>query len=462
MQRAQVPVLCLLIVAWTCFGPAAAPGLDPPHDASQSISCGSCHITHHAAAGAITAIAGNPNLCMSCHTAAGAAGGEPLADTDQAIPGTSGTSHRWDSSAAGWIKPSPANTSPGTLRSGGSFSGRYRKTYTITVKTAGDVGTARFDWTTSNPVSQTYRDEFTALAYTGTNGTQSWSANPWLEIVEADGVNAGVVRVVANTACSAGNCLRIGGGTINTRGIRRVANVSAATSAMLTFSYARQLATCPNTSTANVALQVSSDGTTWTTLATYNLNACDTGVVTQAFDVTAYIAATFQLRLLGSGTAGASDFMYVDNVQVQDLVAGGGGTNIATGSNVALDEGITVTFTNGTPSPAFALNNQWTVYATPDLNQPVSFALSARLANGKLVCSTCHNQHSQVAEPFDPAAPAYPTSGSGGRGRHFQRSDDDINQMCVDCHSARNVTASPQGSHPVGVTIPTTGFYRTH
>jgi len=459
MTRAHISILCM-VLAWVWLAPGASSALDPPHDVSQGISCANCHITHHAAAGAITTVAGNPNLCMSCHSAAGVAAGKPFADADQAIPGLSGTSHRWDSSAAGWIKPGPANTSPGTVQSGGSFSGRYRKTYTLTIKTAGNVGTARFDWTTSNPVSQTYRDEFTAIAYTGTNGTQTWSASPWLEIVEADGVNAGTIRVVASTACASGNCLRIGGGTINTRGIRRVANISGATSAMLTFSYARQLAACPNTSTANVALQVSSDGTTWNTLATYNLNACDNSAVAQAFDVTTYVAATFQVRFLGTGTAGTNDFMYVDNVQIQDQVAGGGGTNVATGSNLPLDEGLSVTFTDATPAPAFRLNDQWTVYAIPDVNQPVSVALAARLASGKLVCSTCHNEHSQVAEPFDPTAPVYPAPGPGGAGRHFQRIDDDINQICVDCHSARNVTDASQGSHPVGVVIPSTGFYR--
>jgi hypothetical protein len=397
---------------------------------------------------------------MSCHSAGGMASSTPFADIDEAIPGTSGTSHRWDSGASGWIKTSPANTSTGTVQSAGSFIGRYRKTYTITVTTAGDVGTALFNWTTSQPVSQTYRDEFTAIAFNGTNGTQNWSGNPWQEIVEADGAGAGVIQVMTNAACVSGNCLRIGGGTIDTRGVQRVANVSPGTSATLSFSYRRQLAACPNTSTANVSLQVSSNGTTWVTLATYNLNACDTGQVAQAFDITPYIAATTRIRFLAVGTAGASDFIYIDNVQLQFLAAGGGGTNVTTAATVLLDEGITVTFTNGTPSPSFKLNDQWTVFANADINQPTTFALAARMASGKVTCSTCHNEHSQLAEPFDPAAPAYPAPGPGGAGRHYQRNDDDIDQMCVECHSARNVTASSQGSHPVGVVMPTGGFYK--
>lgn len=456
----RVAISMWLGVAAGCLVARTALALDPPHDASRSINCTSCHITHHAPGGAITKVAGNPNLCMSCHSAGGVASTLPFADTDEAIPGTSGTSHRWDSGASGWVKVNPANTSPGTVQSSGSFSGSYAKTYTITIKTAGEAGTARFDWVSSKPVSQTYRDEFTAIAYTGTNGTQDWSATPWQEVVEADGVNAGVLRVLANAACASGNCLRIGGGTIDTRALRRPANLGGATSALLTFSYRRQLATCPNTSTANVALQVSKDGTTWTSLATYNLNACDTAQVAQAFDITASIAAASQIRFLGVGTTGATDFVYVDDVQIEYMVSGGGSANVATGSSVALDEGISVTFTNGTAPPSFKVNDQWTVFANPDINQPTGLALAARITGGKVTCSACHNEHSQTAEPFDRAAPAYPTPGAngiagpGGQGRHNQRLDNNVNQMCSDCHSTRHVGTAAQGSHPVGVSIP--------
>lgn len=458
MERTLTAVA--LVVACATFMPTAAWTLDPPHDGSRTISCANCHITHHAAGGAITKIAGNPNLCMSCHSTGGVASSTPFADTDEAIPGTSGTSHRWDSSAAGWVKTNPANTSPGTVRSSGSFVGRYRKTYTITITSAGDAGTALFNWTSSKPLSLTYLDSFAAIAFGGTSGTQNWSATPWQEIVETDGPTAGLIQVVADAACVGGNCLRIGGGAINTRGVQRSANVSQGTSAMLTFSYRRQLATCPNTSTANVGLQGSSTGATWTTLATYNLNACDSGPVAQEFDITPFLAATTQIRFVGMGTAGVSDFIYIDNVQVQYLASGGGAAGVSTGTNVALDEGVTATFSNGNVSPSFKLNDQWTVYANPDINQPTTLAIAARLAAGTVTCSACHNEHSQVAEPFDPTAPAYPALGPGGEGRHFQRLDNDINQICVDCHSARNVTASALGSHPIGVLIPTAGSYK--
>jgi predicted CXXCH cytochrome family protein len=270
--------LTIVFLAWNVTGPRTAWPLDPPHNTVNAISCSNCHISHHAPGMAITTAQGNANLCMTCH---GPASGKPFADTDQAYPGQSGNSHRWDSGASGHAKASIGNTSTGKVQSGGAFTGSYAKTYTITISTQGDVGVARFSWTATAP-------------------------------------------------------------------------------------------------------------------------------------------------------------------------GGGSGTNVLTGSNVSLDQGITVTFTDGASSPSFKLNDVWRVNVRTDINQPTTAALAARISSGKIMCSTCHDEHSQANTPFDPAAPVYGGAGTGN-GRHCQRIASDTDQMCKDCHSARNVTSSSQGSHPVGV-----------
>ena len=117
-----------------------------------------------------------------------------------------------------------------------------------------------------------------------------------------------------------------------------------------------------------------------------------------------------------------------------------------------LDQGITVTFANGTASPAFRLNEVWYVYVRPDLRQPVTAAMATRLEDGKLMCSTCHDQHSQAAAPFDPSAPAYGGAGTGA-GRDLQRVAGDTDQGCKDCHVARNVASAAAGSHGVGIAV---------
>lgn len=271
--------------------------LDPPHDATNAIECSSCHTPHTAPGGAITTVAGNSNLCLSCHAPGGPAAAKAFNDVDQAFPGpglpagevAAGTSHRWDSGPSGHIEPVAGNTSSGAVQSTGTFTGRYAKTYTLTITTSGSVGTARFSWTATTP-------------------------------------------------------------------------------------------------------------------------------------------------------------------------GGGSGANVLTAASVVLDEGLSVSFANGTSGTSFVTGDRFRLYVRTDLAQPSNTALATRLENGKTLCSTCHNQHSQIEPPFDPAAPAFGGAGTGA-GRHFQRVANDAEAMCLDCHASRNVLSSTQGSHPVGVAVPVAGDF---
>ncbi len=139
---ATVAAVALAIV----FGPARA--LDPPmDDTANGIACLDCHTPHSAEGTTLTRIDGNANLCMSCHTATGMASAKAFVDSDQALPGVSGTSHRFDSGPSGHAEAATSNTSTGTVTSAGTFTGRIERQYTLTITTGGNVGTARFGWT---------------------------------------------------------------------------------------------------------------------------------------------------------------------------------------------------------------------------------------------------------------------------------------------------------------------------
>ena len=130
---------------------------DPPHNGI--VQCKSCHTLHNAPGAALTAVAGNANLCLSCHTPGGTASAKPFAPLDQAVasPGlpagtpASGNSHRWDAGPAGRAVKGTPNTSTGTITPLGAFTGAYAKTYTLTITTAGNVGAAQFSWTATSP-----------------------------------------------------------------------------------------------------------------------------------------------------------------------------------------------------------------------------------------------------------------------------------------------------------------------
>jgi predicted CXXCH cytochrome family protein len=290
LARRLLPAVVLLLIV------PAAEALDPPHDSSWAIDCSSCHTTHSSAGGGLTTVSGNGNLCMSCHVTGGLAAAFPFVAADQASPspglppGTpaSGTSHRWDSGAAGHVKPNAGNTSRGDVVPGGVFAGRFPKTYTLTITASGVAGVAVFSW----------------------NDT-----------------------------------------------------------------------------------------------------------------------------------------------------LGGGGTGLTTAADVPLNEGVTASFVDGDTPPSFVSGDVWRIFVRTDLRRPTATAMSSRLEDGRAMCSTCHNQHNQSRVPFDSAAPAYGGAGTG-EGRHFMRVDNANGEMCVDCHDARNVLSTVDGSHPVGTGVPGSGGYQ--
>ncbi|MFQ5590909.1 MAG: cytochrome c3 family protein, partial [Phycisphaerae bacterium] len=80
---------------------ASHPSLAPPHIIDMPNRCGRCHSMHGLPSGMLTA-AGQENLCLSCHTAAGVAMGMPIEGSDRA------SSHPWGVPASSVDVPGPA------------------------------------------------------------------------------------------------------------------------------------------------------------------------------------------------------------------------------------------------------------------------------------------------------------------------------------------------------------------
>lgn len=95
-KRLLASILCAL-------APAGALAIDSPHDASFTTgSCKGCHLVHGAPGASLTSVAGNPNLCASCHSQAGVGArlGFPWVSKDQAIADVYGHSHHWSAGVA--------------------------------------------------------------------------------------------------------------------------------------------------------------------------------------------------------------------------------------------------------------------------------------------------------------------------------------------------------------------------
>lgn len=138
--------------------PLSALAADAPH--TNAFGCTVCHLTHNAP-GPLLLTNATVNVCLSCHAAGGLASGKPFTSSDQAMPwpglpaGTNaaGSSHRWDSGAAGRAVFIGGAVSPstGTILPAGVYTGYYPKTYTLVISNAGSVGTATFNWSATTP-----------------------------------------------------------------------------------------------------------------------------------------------------------------------------------------------------------------------------------------------------------------------------------------------------------------------
>ena len=66
-------------------------------DAPHSFTCNACHLIHNSTGNVLTTLAGNDNLCMSCHNPSGTASSLSFSVADIADPaGNTGTSHAWN------------------------------------------------------------------------------------------------------------------------------------------------------------------------------------------------------------------------------------------------------------------------------------------------------------------------------------------------------------------------------
>ncbi|MEX1208014.1 MAG: putative Ig domain-containing protein, partial [Acidimicrobiia bacterium] len=161
----------------------------------------------------------------------------------------------------------------------------------------------------------TYRDELNSTSYSNSNGTISWTSDPWVEIGESDGPGAGFVAF-ETLRCTAGSCLWFDddnpGGVI---GIRRRVDLSGAGLAMLTYDY-RFEQDIASTAT-EFYVEVSSTGSApWTRLVTYVINTSHATPQSASFDISGHISANTTIRIISNG-ADTDNEIYIDNFQVE-------------------------------------------------------------------------------------------------------------------------------------------------
>lgn len=169
---------------------------------------------------------------------------------------------------------------------------------------------------------ETFRDEFNAVSYSGSDGTATW-ATDWLEINESDGPSSGDERV---TSDSGSNRIRVKDNDGGGEGVEREADLSTFATATLTFVYRRDGL---DDSSDYVTVDVSANGgSSWTELDRFAGSATDSDYVSASYDISAYLASNTRIRFLSSSSMGGSDKVWFDDVQISadtGATCGGGG-----------------------------------------------------------------------------------------------------------------------------------------
>ncbi len=158
----------------------------------------------------------------------------------------------------------------------------------------------------------TFRDEFNTLSYANNDGSLKWSGN-WQEINESNGPSSGDEQITDDNGPYQ---LRLRDNDKGGEGVEREADLSGATTAILSFIYRRSGL---DKSSDYVSLQLSVSGSAgpWTEITRFEGPATDSNYLDFTKDISAFISANTRVRLITSSSMGKSDKVYFDNIQIQ-------------------------------------------------------------------------------------------------------------------------------------------------
>lgn len=161
---------------------------------------------------------------------------------------------------------------------------------------------------------ETYRDEFNTSAYSGNDGSRTWSGD-WQEINESDGPVRGDEVVSTDPLANPSSPTKQLRVRNSSEGVMREADLSGAVTATLSLQYRRE-----NLDDADdyVAVEVSTNGTLgpWTEIVRFAGPDNDTAYQPFSQDISAYIDANFAIRFISSPDLSNRDDVWFDDVEI--------------------------------------------------------------------------------------------------------------------------------------------------
>lgn len=158
----------------------------------------------------------------------------------------------------------------------------------------------------------TFRDEFDAISFSGSNGTLEWSG-AWLEVGESDGADAGDTKIDGSAA---NYYLETSDNDNGGEGVERELDLGGAASAVLTYDFQRDDVKDADDYTA---VFVSANGAAgpWTEVARHAGPDKDASFQPATIDISAYISGNTRIRFLTGPNMDGKKEIWFDNIQVE-------------------------------------------------------------------------------------------------------------------------------------------------
>ncbi len=199
-------------------------------------------------------------------------------------------------------------------------------------------------------VDETFGDQFSRRVYSNNDGTEIW-AGDWIE-GEDNGPTAGSIQIQFDNGVDETYTLRFSGGGQN---IRRSADLSAYTGAVLEFDYQR----IGLEAGEYVAIQIATNGASgWTELARFQGAATDADYIHYRTNITAYISPLTAIRFVSPTGMDSTDILWVDDILITGArrvnleVAGGSPPVLAADQVLEAGEAMTLQFQVWVANPA--------------------------------------------------------------------------------------------------------------
>ncbi|MFP4475511.1 MAG: C25 family cysteine peptidase [Desulfatibacillaceae bacterium] len=158
-----------------------------------------------------------------------------------------------------------------------------------------------------------FRDEFNAVSYSGSDGTGAWDGS-WQEINEGDGPANGDEAVVND---SGDNRLRVQNSDGGGEGVWRAVDLTPYSEAVLEFDYRRSSLDNPN-DYVTVSVYDMANGQ-WVELDRFAGPDEDADYVHTVYDMSPYAGSATAIRFLSSAQMSQWDRLYVDNVEIRGI-----------------------------------------------------------------------------------------------------------------------------------------------